>query len=168
MSFKKIEISTLSFNPFDKLGKEWFLLTSGDTSSYNTMTAAWGMFGYMWNKPIVNAVVRPQRYTYEFMEKNDLFTISFYDKDLKDKLTICGTKSGRDIDKAKECGFTAIDFDGSVAFDAANLVMVCKKIYTQDMTADCFIDSDIDKSVYPTHDYHKCYVGEIIGVYAKD
>ncbi len=168
MAFKKIEIDKLSINPFEKIGKEWFLLASGETNNYNMMTASWGMMGFMWGKPIINVVVRPQRYTFEYMQDNDLFTISFYDESFREKLNICGTKSGRDISKAEICGFDVIECDGSVAFEQANMVFVCKKIYTQDLLPECFIDKSLDKKWYPNKDYHKSYVGEIVGVYVKE
>ena len=78
---KEISVNDLSFNPWNKIGKEWFLLTSGDENGYNTMTASWGFMGIMWRKNTFTTVVRPTRYTYEFIEKNDLFTVSFFDEE---------------------------------------------------------------------------------------
>ena len=68
MAFKKIDISELSFNPFDKIGKQWMLLTGGDKNSYNTMTASWGQLGVLWNKNVLTCYIRPNRYTYGFVE----------------------------------------------------------------------------------------------------
>lgn len=85
---KEIPISNLTFNPFDKIGKEWYLITSGDQAKYNMMTASWGTMGIFWGKPVVNSFIRPQRYTFEFIEQNDLFTISFFPRKLSGNTSI--------------------------------------------------------------------------------
>ena len=104
MNLKEIQISELSFNPFDRIGKDWYLITSGNQDSYNTMTASWGTMGFFWGKPVVNCYIRPQRYTYEFIEKNDLFTISFFDESQRAALQYCGSHSGREVEKEKPPG----------------------------------------------------------------
>lgn len=166
-TLKEISIDDLSFNPFNKIGKEWFLITSGNISNYNTMTASWGMMGFLWGKPVINCFVRPQRYTFDFIENNDLFTISFFENDKKDALTFCGTKSGRDYDKAKETGLTPLDVDNCVTFCEASLVFVCKKMYTQNFEKNNFLQNDNVEKWYANNDFHKSYIGEIIKVYSK-
>ena len=86
MSFKEVSVSDLSFNPFTKIGKEWMLITSGVENKWNTMTASWGFVGVMWNKNVIETVIRPTRYTIEFVEKNDLFTVSFFDEEYRKAL----------------------------------------------------------------------------------
>lgn len=166
-TLKEISIDDLSFNPFNKIGKEWFLITSGNISNYNTMTASWGMMGFLWGKPVINCFVRPQRYTFDFIENNDLFTISFFENDKKDALTFCGTKSGRDYDKAKETGLTPLDVDNCVTFCEASLVFVCKKMYTQNFEKNNFLQNENVEKWYANNDFHKSYIGEIIKVYSK-
>lgn len=166
MSFKEIALSELSFNPFDEISKGWYLITSGDTNNYNTMTASWGTMGVFWSKPVVNSFVRPQRYTFEFMEKNDIFTLSFFDEKYRSSLNYCGSHSGRDVDKAKECNLTPIAFEDATAFEEAELVFVCKKLYSYDIKPEQMIDQTIE-SFYPTHDYHRCYFGEILKVFSS-
>lgn len=166
-TLKEISIDDLSFNPFNKIGKEWFLITSGNISNYNTMTASWGMMGFLWGKPVINCFVRPQRYTFDFIENNDLFTISFFENDKKDALTFCGTKSGRDYDKAKETGLTPLDVDNCVTFCEASLVFVCKKMYTQNFEKNNFLQNDNVEKWYANNDFHKSYIGEIIKIYSK-
>ncbi len=100
MAFKEIPIGSLTFNPFEKIGKEWFLVTAGDENGYNTMTASWGFMGVMWNKNTMTTVIRPSRYTYEFIEKAGLFTVSFLPEEKRPALNFCGSRSGRDFDKA--------------------------------------------------------------------
>lgn len=164
MSLKEITCEELQFNPFVATGKQWFLVTSGNESSYNTMTAAWGGFGTMFAKNVVTVVVRPSRYTYEFMEKNDTFTVSFFDEEYRDALKLCGAKSGRDIDKAAAAGLTPLFTDGTVAFAEARLVLVCKKLYVHDFAPENFVDAETLKS-YGSEDSHRAYLSQIVKVY---
>lgn len=104
MGFKETAIEELQFNPFTKIGKEWMLVTAGDETGHNTMTASWGGMGVMWGKNIVNVYIRPQRYTKEFVDAGEMFTLSFYDESYRKSLSICGSKSGRDCDKKRKQG----------------------------------------------------------------
>ncbi len=160
---KEISIETLSFNPWTKIGKDWFLLTSGDENGYNTMTVGWASMGIMWNKNVISAMVRPNRYTYEFMEKNDLFTVSFYGEEYKKALGFCGSHSGRDCDKAKEAGLTPEFTDGTTTFKEAKLTFVCRKIYAQDFDIN-LLAMDV-KPANGSDPMHKLFMGEIIKVY---
>ena len=163
---REIKATEIKENAVKLIGKDWMLITSGDEKSYNTMTASWGGLGQLWNKDVCFIFVRPQRYTYEFLEKNNLFTLSFYPEEYRKALTFCGTKSGRDYDKAKETGLTPLFKDGTTTFDEAKLTLVCKKIAFQDMSPEGFIDESI-KDNYAKNDYHRIYVGEILKVYEK-
>ena len=103
---REIKATEIKENAIKLIGKDWALITAGDESGYNTMTASWGGLGQLWNKDVCFIFIRPQRYTYEFIEKNELFTMSFYPEEYRKALSFCGTKSGRDYDKAKETGLT--------------------------------------------------------------
>ncbi|MBP1561245.1 MAG: flavin reductase [Oscillospiraceae bacterium] len=163
---KEISLNELGFNPWEKIGKEWFLLTSGnERDGFNTMTASWGFMGVMWRRNTFTTVVRPTRYTYEFMEKNDLFTVSFFDEKYRSVLNFCGANSGRSCDKVKETGLTPLFTDGTTAFEEASLILVCRKIYAQDMDVSLLAD-DI-KPVNGSDPIHKQYIGEILKAYSK-
>ena len=99
MAFRSVPYDSLSLNPFTKIGKEWALLTAGDENGFNTMTVSWGAMGFMWGKPSVTVYIRPQRYTKEFVDTRDTFTLSFYPAEKKDALSYLGKVSGRDEDK---------------------------------------------------------------------
>lgn len=161
----KTELNTLGFDPFEKIGKEWMLITSGDMDNYNTMTASWGFAGVIWGHNSAEVVVRHSRYTYEFMEKNELFTLSFFGKEHHKALEICGSTSGRDTDKAAAAGLTPVAVDGSVSFDEASLVLVCKKMYAADIEPDKIIEEE--KHWYKNDSIHRMYIGEIIAAYTK-
>lgn len=163
---KEINIEELNFNPFSKIGKEWFLITSGNREKYNTMTASWGFMGVMWNKNCVQAVVRPTRHTFELLQENDTFTVSFYPEEYRSALSYCGSHSGRDVDKAKETGLTPV-FDGDhVYFGEAKLVLCCKKIYVGNMDANA-VDPELNKAYNSKDPIHTQFIGEIVKVLEK-
>ncbi|WP_044975099.1 flavin reductase family protein [Ruminococcus sp. HUN007] len=166
MSLVKTSIESLKVNPFELIGRDWFLITSGTSvSDYNTMTASWGSMGIMWGKPVFTCGIRHNRYTFEFSEKNDLITFSFFDSDkYRPMLNFCGSKSGRDHDKAKETGITPVEIDGTVSFGEARLVLVCRKLYAQDLEKDKFTDSSLLK-FYENDPVHRMYTSEIVAVY---
>jgi flavin reductase (DIM6/NTAB) family NADH-FMN oxidoreductase RutF len=162
-----ISIKDFDTKIFHAWDKKWFLLTSGDftKNDYNSMTVAWGSFGVMWNKPFAQVVVRPTRYTYEFMEKYDSFTLTAFPADYKKALQLLGSKSGRDGDKIAESGLTPIASQKIAApvFEEAHLILECQKIYWQDFDPSNFIDPGIEKN-YPKKDYHRIYFGEIVTI----
>ena len=166
--FREISPEEITGNPFKLIGKDWALVTSGTRESFNTMTVSWGGVGVMWGKPSAFTFIRPQRYTFEFTEKNDFYTMSFFDEGYRKALQLCGTKSGRDVDKAKETGLTpAFTEDGVPYFEQASLVLVCKKAYAQFLTEDSVTEKgNIDKW-YPEKDFHKMYISEIVKVLVK-
>lgn len=161
----EFDIKTLSFNPFERIGKDWCLITAGTPESYNTMTASWGGVGILWGKEVVTCYIRPQRYTKEFVDREEYFTLSFFPDGYRNALSFCGTKSGRDYDKAAETGLTPLFTDNTVAFEEANLVLVCRKLYAQSMTEESFVDREVLEKDYPNRDLHTVYVGEIIKAY---
>ena len=163
---REITVHDIKDNFVDLISREWALIAAGDESGYNTMTASWGGFGEMWGKDVAVAVIRPQRCTYGFMEKNDMFTMSFYG-DNKDVHAVCGTRSGRDCDKAKEAGLDPVFTDSTVTFRQARLTLVCRKLYAQDIDEKCFVDRSLIDKWY-NGDFHRAYVGEIVKVLVGD
>ncbi len=167
-TFKEITPQEFKGNPIQLIGKEWMLLTAGIPGHFNTMTVSWGTVGELWFKPVFFCFVRPQRYTLEFMEQHDVFTLSFFDERFKPQLNFCGTKSGRDTDKVAECGLTPCDAaNGAVFFGEARMVFECRKIYFQDFDPSHFLDEAITRC-YSQEDYHRMYIGEITRVLVAD
>ncbi len=162
----EIKASSLQKTPFEMIGKDWMLISAGDENKYNTMTASWGGLGVLWNKNVVFAFVRPQRFTFEFLNDSDYFSCSFFEEKYRDALSFCGKYSGRDYDKAKECNITPNFTEDAPYFDEAKTVIVCKKLYVQQMTEDSIIDESI-KANYNCDDYHYVFVGEIVKVLEK-
>ena len=161
---QKIGFDQLELNPFTVIGNDNFLLTAGGGSDWNTMTAGWGGFGYIWNDPVAFVFVRKERYTLQVLERSDLFTLSFFPPERKGVLDFCGTTSGRNTDKAAGAGITPVQIDGAVAFEEANLIMTCRKIAESVMDESTLIDSGL-KALYPQEDWHRMFIGRIQGVY---
>ena len=113
---------------FAQYNKKWALLTAGDNDSFNTMTISWGGLGTLWNKPVATTYVRTSRYTHEFLDNNDYFTVSFFPEEYKKQLGVLGSKSGRDMDKIHDSGLTPKSVDGSVTFEEAEVTLLCKKL----------------------------------------
>jgi len=161
---KEISVEELKLNPFTSIGKEWMLIVAGNKEKHNMMTAAWGGLGFMWGKNTATMVIRPQRYTMEFVDRQDYYSLCFFDKEYKSALSYCGANSGRDVDKAKETGLTVV-FDAEAPYYAeARLVIICKKLYKQQFAPECFIEAELDKRWYPEKDYHECFIGEVVKV----
>lgn len=149
-------------------GTQNALLTAGDKTGCNTMTIGWGQNGLVWGLPVCTVYVRPERYTYEFMESHDYFTLSILPESEKKAMALCGTKSGRDTDKIAACGLTLAYGAGDAPyFEQAELVLVCRKLYYQDIDPAHFLDQGIDGKWYPQKDYHRMYIGEIVEAYQK-
>lgn len=169
MNYKVIEPKNLSENVFDLVGSKWMLITAVKDGKANTMTASWGGMGIMWNKPISFCVVRPVRYTYDFIEASDYYTLSFFPEEYRPALNLLGTKSGRDGDKISESKLTLFDTDNNtVSFEEANIIMVCRKLYYQDILPETFVDASLDKTYYPQKDYHRMYFSEIAKCMIKE
>jgi flavin reductase (DIM6/NTAB) family NADH-FMN oxidoreductase RutF len=165
-TFEEIDIKSIVDNVFQLFDDEWMLVTAGTGEKFNTMTASWGSFGILWNKPIAICFIRPQRYTLGFVEKQDYFTLSFFSDKYRNILNFCGQKSGRDIDKIKKTGLIPFETAlGNIGFQQARMILECKKIYADFIIPDKFIDTQIINKIYPTNDFHKFFIGEIIHCY---
>ena len=153
---------TLSFHVDDHVV---LIVAAGDANASNAMTVSWGGMGTIWNKPVVTIYIRPQRYTKQFVDGNDLFTLSFFDSQYKQALGVLGTKSGRDGDKIAEVGFTPVQLNGTTTYEQADLVFVCRKLYADAIKPECFVDASVDERNYPQRDHHTLYIAEVEHIY---
>jgi len=164
--FQALQLESISDNVFKLIEQDWMLITAGPPTHYNTMTANWGGLGYLWRRKVCFCFVRPQRYTYQFMEESRTFSLAFFAERYRPALQLCGSRSGREIDKAAASGLTPLEITpGITSFAEARLVLECRKIYFQDINPANFVDSSI-ADIYPTHDYHRMYIGEILHCWA--
>lgn len=166
IKMKEIQPNELS-SVFDAIGKQWMLITAKKDGKVNTMTASWGGMGILWNKKVAMIFVRPQRYTKQFIDGSDTFSLTFFDESYREQLRYLGTVSGKDEDKINACHFTVIE-DTAPYFKEATCSVFCKKLYKQDLEAQCFIDQKLMKDVYPQEDYHTMYIGEITKILVHD
>ena len=169
MSLHSIDIKTISPEVFRDFVTKNALLTAGDREEMNTMTIGWGQLGSIWNVPACTVFVRPERYTYEFMERQDYFTVSIIPADRRDIAKLCGTRSGREVDKVAGCGITVAYGQGNAPyFEEAELVLVCKKLYAQDLDASHVTDGGPIENFYgKAGNWHRMYIGQVMEAYAK-
>ena len=170
---QKVEIAQLTDNFFETIGKEWMMVCAGNAERYNMMTASWGGIGWLWNKPVAFVFVRPERYTFEFMENRDLMTLSFLGKSVKAReiYNFCGSKSGRDVNKTKESGLTpfSVEEGKAVAFEQARLTLTAKKLYADNLKAESFLDHTLTEKWYGKQGgYHKMYIVEITNAWINE
>ncbi len=165
--FNKISPEDINDNIFKLIGKEWMLITAGTGDNYNMMTASWGCAGVLWRKHVIFVFIRPQRFTYELIERQTYFTVCFFPEKHRDILNLCGTTSGRDLNKMNIDGLNRIETPNrAIGFKEAKLILECRKIYYDNVNPDLFQVFDIEK-VYPAKDYHRFYIGEIVQVWQK-
>lgn len=162
--FKEINPKEIPDNLIKAISDEWMLISAGDKNGYNMMTASWGFAGEMWGRDSVIAMIRPQRYTMKFVEENDYFTLSFYG-DRKDIHKVCGSQSGRDVNKTERTGLTPVFSDDTVYFEEARLVLICKKQYLDTLKEECFVDDEPLK--WYDNDFHNMIIGKIEKVLIK-
>lgn len=168
---KQISIQQLNENFIESIGKEWMLVTAGNSGKFNTMTASWGGIGYLWNKPVVFVFIRPERYTFEFIESHPDFTLSFLGKENQGIHKVTGFKSGREIDKIAATGLKPlVTENGNVAFEQSRLTLECKKLYSDDMKTASFLAPELIDRWYGESqgNLHRIYVAEIIDAWVKE
>ena len=164
--FKEIKATDIKENIIDMISHEWMLITAGNKTAYNMMTASWGFMGEMWGADSVSIMVRPQRYTMEFIDKHDYFSLSFYGKD-KAIHKVCGNMSGRDVNKTELTGLTPVFCERAPYFCEARLVIICKKQYAGELKSKCFTDKEPLNKWYKG-DLHINIIGKIEKVLVKD
>lgn len=170
---KKIDISELNINVFERIAKGWMLITAGkDKDSYNTMTASWGEIGSLWDhhgdRPVATVYIRPQRYTKKFVDENEYFSLCLFSDEYHKDLGYLGSVSGKDEDKVSKTKLTPVFNEKATYFEQANIVLICRKLYAQEIKEECFIDKKVMEDVYPEKDFHTMYIGEIEEIYVAE
>ncbi len=166
-NFKEINPNDFNISPFKLIGNDWMLIVAGDKNKANAMTASWGGLGVMWNKNVSYVVIRPQRYTKEFVDNLDTFSLCFFDDDYRKTLNYMGTTSGRNEDKIKNSKLILDFFNDTPIFTEAKNAIICKKLYTQNYDPSLFLDKKIDGQWYPDKDYHTLYISEVLNILRK-
>lgn len=167
MAFTKINIAEQTFNPFELISKQWMLISAGSANSWNTMTASWGGVGELWGKYVSTIYIRPQRYTLEFVEREEYYSLCFFGPEYRQALSLCGSKSGRDVDKDAATGLTPCFDQAAPYYEQARLVFLCRKLYRQDMEESAFLDKGLLEKWYD-NDLHRMFIGEIVKVLEKE
>lgn len=157
-----MEINEFNIKPFSILDKGWALVTAGTKENFNMMTISWGGFGTLWYKPVITTYIRKHRYTYEFLEKNEYYTITIFDDEYKKDLSILGSKTGKDTDKLSETTLTPKFYeDNVIGYNEAKLTIKCRKIHTQDLITD---NEEINKKFNENEQPHAIVIGEVLEI----
>lgn len=166
MEWEEISVKDIDKNVFRMIGDEWMLITAEKDGKVNTMTASWGGLGIMWGGPVATVYIRPQRYTREFVDAGNTFTLSFFGGEQKKAMGLLGAVSGKDDpEKIGKSGLHLTKADGCPAFEEASLVLVCRKLYVQEMKPECFVGQEEIEKWYPEKDFHLMYMAEITGAW---
>jgi flavin reductase (DIM6/NTAB) family NADH-FMN oxidoreductase RutF len=165
--FIEIKPEELNKSPFQLIGKDWMLVTAEKDNKVNTMTASWGGLGVMWGRNVAFVVIRPQRYTKEFIDNSDTFSLTFFDSSFKKQLSYIGAVSGRKEDKISNSNLTIQHSDNTPFFEEGKLVIMCRKLYAQEFKPECFIASELDNVWYSDKDHHTLYIAEVEKVLIK-
>ncbi len=161
-SFREIQPKEWQMNPFQTIGEEWMLIAAEKDGACNAMTASWGGVGVLWGKNAAYIFVRKSRYTKEFIDAADRFSLTFYDRPrYTSMLSYMGKTSGRNEDKIARAGLTVCHEGETPYFAEANTVLICRKMAMHPIAPDGFIDPAVDGKFYADHDYHDMYVAEI-------
>ena len=167
MSLHPADLKSLDLNLTRFWGGQNALLTAGDRTGCNTMTIGWGQNGVVWGVPVCTVYVRPERHTYSFIEAQDFFTLSFLPAGSQKIMALCGSRSGRDVDKIAACGLTLRYGAGDAPFfGEAELALVCRKIYVQDLDLSGATGEAIGPFYGPGNGVHRAYTGQIVEAYA--
>lgn len=167
-SFQPIPADLFEQSPFRLIGKDWMLITAEKEGKANTMTASWGGLGVMWGKNVAYIVVRGSRYTKEFLDNADCFSLSFFQhENYSGALKYLGAVSGRDEDKIANSRLTLTQQQGIPFFDEASTVLLCRKMCCQPILPENFTDTEIDGKWYEDKDYHSLYIGEVLTILAR-
>lgn len=165
MAWKEIDPNKMTQNLFDKISKQWMLISAGNEEKSNTMTASWGGFGILWFSKVATVYIRHSRYTLGLVEDLPYYTLTFLKDGHREALNICGSKSGRNMDKMHNAGLTPVMLDGQPTFEEAEYVVICRKLYADDIKEKNFIYPETVEKSYANGDYHRMYIGEIVKVY---
>lgn len=166
--FKEMNAKEIKDNPFSLIGDDWLLVTAEKDGRANTMTASWGGLGVMWGKDVAFIVIRPQRYTKEFIDGSSTLSLSVLPEGRRQEYGYLGRVSGRDEDKIAHVGFTVAHEGETPYFEEARLVLICEKLFAQPYLPDSFIDREALQKWYPDNDFHTLYICEIKKVLVKD
>ncbi len=159
-----MSVSEIQGNVFDRIGKQWMLVGAMKDGKANAMTASWGGMGVLWGKNVVFVFVRKSRYTKEFIDAGDNFSLSFFGEEHRGMLGYMGKVSGRDEDKIAKSGLQVSENQGAPVFAEAELTLICKKLYEQEIEKSGFLSEEEVQKWYGDDDYHTMYVAEIVQV----
>ena len=165
--FTEIPVSELG-NAMEMIGKDMMLISVADKDKLNLMTSSWGCMGVLWNKNVAVCFVRESRHTYGLLEETERFSLAFFGGEQREALAYCGRVSGRDCNKLEHLGLSTVELNGVLGVAEANTLLICKKLYSDMISPEGFIDKEIYEKAYGKGDLHRMYVCEIEKAYKRN
>ncbi len=160
MGFREISIDECDANFIQRLSTDYSLVSATSDNKTNMLTVAWAQMGYLWNRPVATVYIRPSRYTKEFIDASGRFTVSFI-AGHPDAMMYLGRHSGRDGDKLAQTELTLLDYEGDPVYAQADLVLVCRLIYTQQLDLGQLLDDSVENAHYSNGNVSIAYIGQI-------
>ncbi len=162
--YKEVSIEEVHRSAVDMISNGWMLIVANDAekkSGVNAMTASWGSLGELWYKPVATIYIRPQRHSMHLVDETDRLSLCFPGEEYREAMKVCGRKSGKDTDKLEELGLECGEYDGVKYIDGSELVLICKKLYVDDIKEENFISEATPERCYKIKDFHRFYILEI-------
>ena len=161
-----MDLSMKNYPVFQLFNDRWALATAGTIDDYDTMTIGWGGMGTLWGPPhkgknVISIYVSPARYTHGYLEREELFTVSFFPEEYRQDLLLLGSRSGRDGDKVALTQLDPIEVQGSVGFRQAELTFLCRKLYSQPFALEK-VPKDVADWIYTRVPPHTMFIGEVL------
>ncbi len=168
MNFKRLSALEWKDNIFQRIGTDWMLICAGKEGETNAMTASYGGFGHLFHKPVAHIYVRPERHTYSLIEKENTFSLGFFnDPAMRSALQFCGRESGKNQDKLAACHLTSAFHNNTPYIEQADVNVICRVIYKQDLDPDALYDASTRTQNYASGGIHRMYIGEIVDILQK-
>lgn len=156
------------YDVFKKFHQQLAVITSGSIEDFRCMTIGWGAMGNVWAHPgsTITVYVNPARYTFDYMQEKEYFTVCFFPEEYRKDVMTLGTKSGRDGDKVALTGLTPKALENGVGFEQAELTFVCKKLYGDQFKLDK-VPEELRSGIYSKFEPHYFYIGSIVDAFGE-
>lgn len=160
--FAELNLTQLKFNPFDLIKNHGMLVTAGDVRLANSMMTNWGLMGVAMNRPVMELLIHPQRYTREFLDKHSHFSVSLFKKEHRETMIYFGTHSGREHDKYVATDFHLDYYKGVPFIRESDLVFICRKLYVDRFHIEHYYDAQLRHEEEDAGEGRYRYIGEIV------
>lgn len=168
---KEIDYRKLEMNPSSLIGDKWMLISAGHEGDYGTMTASWGHLGAIWGHGTGMSTsviyIRPQRNTKKYVDKEEYYSLCFFEEKYRKDLAYLGSHSFAKEDKVSKTELHPNFSLEAPYFEEASLILICRKLYVGELKEENFLDKEVMEDNYPRRDFHSVYIGEIVKAFER-